>query len=59
MKLRLLCVTTLLLFATEAAGAYAADGARKSFEIFRTDSPPIIDGTRPRPVTELRRRSEP
>ncbi|MDH3819770.1 MAG: hypothetical protein OEU59_01500, partial [Gammaproteobacteria bacterium] len=44
MKLRLLCVTTLLLFATEAAGAYAADGARKSFEIFRTDSPPIIDG---------------
>jgi hypothetical protein len=33
-----------LLFATEAAGAYAADGARKSFEIFRTDSPPIIDG---------------
>jgi hypothetical protein len=44
MKLRLLCATTLLLFATEAAGAYAADGARKSFEIFRTDSPPIIDG---------------
>src|SRR5210317_227563 len=44
MKLRLLCVTTLLLFATEAAGAYAADGARKSFEIFRSDSPPVIDG---------------
>ena len=44
MKLRLLCVTTLLLFTVEAAAAYAANGARKSFEIFRTESPPVIDG---------------
>lgn len=41
---RVLATVALLLFATEAATSYTVDGERKSFEIFRTDSPPVIDG---------------
>jgi len=44
MTIRLLFVATLLLFAAEAAATYNVDGERKSFEIHRTDSPPVIDG---------------
>lgn len=41
---RLLFTAGLLLFATEAAAVYTVNGERKSFEIQRTDSPPVIDG---------------
>ena len=41
---RLLFATGLLLFAAEAAAIYTVNGERKSFEIQRTDSPPVIDG---------------
>ena len=34
----------LLLCAAEAAANYSVNGERKSFEIHRTDSPPVIDG---------------
>jgi hypothetical protein len=34
----------MLLFAVEAAAAYTVGGERKSFEVYRTDSPPVIDG---------------
>jgi hypothetical protein len=44
MTKRLLIVAVLLLFAAEAVATYSANGERKSFEIRRTDSPPIIDG---------------
>ena len=44
MTKRLLIVAVLLLFAAEALATYSANGDRKSFEIRRTDSPPIIDG---------------
>ncbi|MDJ0751251.1 MAG: sugar-binding protein [Woeseiaceae bacterium] len=41
---RCLLAAILLLVASEALAAYTIDGQRKSFEIHRTDSPPIIDG---------------
>ena len=41
---RCLSVAVLLLSADAAAASYSLDGERKSFEIFRTDSPPVIDG---------------
>ena len=44
LKIRLLAVAVLFLFATEAAAVYTVDGERKSFKIHRTDSPPVIDG---------------
>ena len=44
MTKRLLVVATLLLFAADAAATYTVNGERKSFEIRRTDSPPVIDG---------------
>ena len=44
MTKRLLIVAMLLLFATEALANYSVNGERKSFEIRRTDSPPVIDG---------------
>ncbi len=34
----------LCLLFTEAADAYSMDGSRKSFEITRTNAPPVIDG---------------
>jgi len=43
MNKRLLIVAGLLLFVADAA-AYTVNGERKSFEIYRTDSPPVIDG---------------
>lgn len=44
MTKRLLIVTTLLLFAADAAANYMVNGERKSFTIQRTDTPPVIDG---------------
>jgi len=44
MTKRLLVVATLLLFAADAAAAFTVNGERKSFEIRRTDSPPVVDG---------------
>ena len=44
MTFRLLAAAGLLLFAAEAAAVYTVNGERKSFEIYRTDSPPVIDG---------------
>jgi hypothetical protein len=44
LKIRLLTAAALLLFAMEAAAVYTVNGERKSFEIYRTDSPPVIDG---------------
>jgi hypothetical protein len=44
MTKRLLIATTLLLFVAEAAATYSVNGERKSFQIQRTDSPPVIDG---------------
>jgi hypothetical protein len=44
MAKRLLIVVMLLLFVAEAAATYDVNGERKSFEIRRTDSPPVIDG---------------
>jgi hypothetical protein len=41
---RCLSVAVLLLFAADAAASYSLNGERKSFQIFRTDSPPVIDG---------------
>ena len=41
---RILAAACLLLFAAEAAAVYTVNGERKSFEIRRTDSPPVIDG---------------
>ena len=41
---RLLTAIALLLFATEGLAAYTADGERKSFDISRADSAPVIDG---------------
>ena len=41
---RILAAAALLLCAAEAAAVYTVNGERKSFEIFRTDSPPVIDG---------------
>ena len=41
---RLLAVAGLLLAAAESAAVYTIDGERKSFEIYRTDTPPVIDG---------------
>lgn len=42
--IRLLAVITLLMFVSEAAAIYEVNGHRKSFEIHRTDSAPVIDG---------------
>ena len=39
-----LLAAVLLLFSSEAFAAYTVNGQRKSFEIHRTDSPPVIDG---------------
>ncbi|MDJ0710187.1 MAG: sugar-binding protein [Woeseiaceae bacterium] len=47
---RCLLAAVLLLFAGEAIAAYTVDGQRKSFEIYRTDSPPVIDGRLDDPV---------
>ncbi len=41
---RILVAALMLLFAAEAAATYTVNGARKSFEIHRTNSPPVIDG---------------
>ncbi len=41
---RLLAVSTLLLFASESAASYKVDGERKSFEIYRAEVAPVIDG---------------
>ena len=41
---RILVAALMLLFAAEAAAIYTVNGERKSFEIHRTDSPPVIDG---------------
>ena len=41
---RYLIATILLLLASTTAAAYTVDGERKSFEIFRASSAPIIDG---------------
>lgn len=41
---RLLVALGLLLFAADAIAVYTVNGERKSFEIRRTDSPPVIDG---------------
>jgi len=41
---RLLAVTTLLVFASESAAVYTVNGQRKSFEIFRAEAAPVIDG---------------
>ncbi len=41
---RLLVTVFLLLITVEATAVYTVNGERKSFEIFRTTSPPVIDG---------------
>jgi hypothetical protein len=41
---RLLVAGALLLVAAESAAVYTVDGERKSFEIYRTATPPVIDG---------------
>ena len=40
----LVVISGLLLAAAESAAVYTIDGERKSFEIYRTDTPPVIDG---------------
>ncbi len=47
---RLLTAIALLLFVSDAVAAYAEDGERKSFEISRADSAPVIDGRLDDPV---------
>ena len=44
LSLRWLAGALLLLFAVDAAAAYIVNGERKSFEIYRTANPPVIDG---------------
>ena len=44
MTKRLIIAAMLLLFAADAAANYIVNGERKSFEIRRTGSPPVIDG---------------
>ena len=44
MRKRRLLAAVLLLFAGEALATYTVNGQRKSFEIHRTESPPVIDG---------------
>jgi hypothetical protein len=44
LSFRLLLAVLLLLFASSAMAVYTQDGERKSFEISRADSAPIIDG---------------
>jgi hypothetical protein len=44
LNIRLLITALLSLCAAEAAAVYTVDGQRKSFEIYRTASPPNIDG---------------
>jgi hypothetical protein len=41
---RLLAVTALLAFASESVAVYTVNGQRKSFEIFRAEAAPVIDG---------------
>jgi hypothetical protein len=41
---RILVAASMLLFAAEAAATFTMNGERKSLEIYRTDSPPLIDG---------------
>ena len=43
-SVRLLVAAFLLLFASTSTAAYALDGERKSFEISRAESTPVIDG---------------
>jgi len=42
--IRISVAAFLLLLASSAAAVYTVDGERKSFEIFRTKLPPVIDG---------------
>jgi len=44
LSVRLLITATLLLFASTVQAVYTQDGERKSFDISRTDSAPVIDG---------------
>lgn len=44
LSIRLLVAALLLLFASASTAAYTQNGERKSFEISRTNSAPIIDG---------------
>jgi len=41
---RILAAASMLLFAAEAAATFTINGERKSLEIYRTDTPPVIDG---------------
>ena len=41
---RLLAVAMLLALSAEAVAVYTVNGERKSFQIYRTDAPPVIDG---------------
>jgi len=41
---RLLAVTALLAFASESVAVYTVNGQRKSFEIYRAEAAPVIDG---------------
>jgi hypothetical protein len=44
LPIRLLAIVALLLFASAASAAYTQDGERKSFEISRAETAPVIDG---------------
>jgi hypothetical protein len=44
LSVRFLVAAFLLLFASTSIAAYALDGERKSFEISRAESAPVIDG---------------
>ena len=44
LSVRLLVTAVLLLFASSASAAYAQNGERKSFNISRADTAPVIDG---------------
>ncbi len=44
LSVRLLVAAFLLLFASTSIAAYSLDGERKSFEISRAESAPVIDG---------------
>lgn len=44
LSLRILVTCLFLMLATQASAVYTQDGERKSFDISRTDSAPVIDG---------------
>ena len=44
LSVRLLVTAVLLLFSSSAIAAYVQNGERKSFNISRTDTAPVIDG---------------